>query len=214
MKHLIKPKLIEEAKKNTVIIKSTQVDDSSLNCGIIISPKYVITAAHCLIGKTVVIKNGNKYTIADAVPIIPSCGVALLTLKEAVFPQPTLKIYRQIESGEEIFWTSLLFGEIQNAVFFGHIAASVTHSDGITYYYIHGGLCLGMSGSGVYNANGELVGMIMMTRRPLDADENLMMGLVVPTEYFMPLIALAREDLIIKPDSEKKPIETKPTEQS
>lgn len=217
--NLIKPKIIEAVTKNTVVIESIQVDELSVSSGIIISPKHVLTAAHCLIGNTTVIKNKNRYPIIDVCSILPASGIALLTLKEPVFSQPSIKICNQVNPGEIIFWVTLLFARIQEAFFYGYLSASVTHEDGLTYYYTYGGFCHGMSGSGIYNAKGELIGMLTLTKQFLDENEKLMMGLVIPVEYFMPLIALCCENLIIKPKTEKeltekKPIKTKSTRPS
>ncbi|MGC9049199.1 MAG: hypothetical protein ACP5IX_03200, partial [Patescibacteria group bacterium] len=72
------------------------------------------------------------------------------------------------------------------------LSAAVNYPDGITYYHIDGPFCPGMSGSGVYNLKGELVGMIMMSTK---STEEMMMttGLIVPVHYFKPLICLARK---------------------
>lgn len=197
MTHLIKPKLIDEVRQNTVVIQSKRMDEVSLNSGIIISPKHVLTATHCLIGQTKIIKNNHSYKIIDVVPIIPSTGVALVSLEKPIFQQPIIKIGNNVKLGETLFWVTLAFGKIQEAVFVGHLSASINSYDGITYYYINGAICHGMSGSGVYNTEGELVGMlILMESSP---ERELTMAIAMPVANFMPLIVHAREDLIIKP---------------
>lgn len=203
MKYLVKPEIIKEVRKNTVIVQNIQVDEPTTGSGIIISSKNVLTATHCLGGKTYIVKDQKKYEVIDACPTLPSCGISLLTLKEPVFHQPTIKICENVEIGEILFWTTLAFGKIQEATFYGHLAASVRQKDDLTYYYICGDFCHGMSGSGIYNHKGELVGMLVMIEQSNNEFEKLVLGLAIPVRYFMPLIAITRDDLLVKPKSKK-----------
>jgi hypothetical protein len=195
MSYIIKPELIEMARKNTVVIES----GDSLNSGLIISPRHILTASHCLKGKTTVIKNNKTYSVIDLEIGIPSVGVSLITLPEPVFHQPKIKICNQVEQGQVVFWTTLLFGQIAETLFTGYLAASVEHN-GLVYYYINGGICEGMSGTGIYNIKGELVGMLMMSLEW--ENDSLAIPIAIPANYFIPLIAYARDDLLIKPKPE------------
>lgn len=202
--NLIDPNIIKEIRKQTIIIESFHVspENNSRNSGIIIAPDAIITADHCVIGKTVVIKEKKSYPVDQVAIKLCAPQVVLLNLSKPVFPQPTIKLSHELEIGEQVFYVNLSFGEVVDTFHHGYLSATVESEDGITYYYIDGPFCPGMSGSGVYNVKGELVGMIMMTR----STEDMMMttGLIVPVQYFEPLIYLARKDLIINPTKERK----------
>lgn len=201
--NLIDPKIIEEIKKQTVIIESfhTSPENSSRNSGIIIASDAVITADHCVVGKTIIRKE-KFYSINEVA--IKSCAaqVVLLNLLKPVFPQPIIKLSHKLEIGERVFYVNLGFGDVVDTFHYGYLSATVDSPDGITYYYIDGPFCPGMSGSGIYNTKGELVGMVMLTR----STEDMMMtaGLIVPVHYFEPLIYLARKDLVIKSNKNGK----------
>lgn len=202
-KYLISPKIRKEAADNTVTIESFNVIESCLNTGLIISPNKILTADHCLIGKTYIIKGEKHYPVDEnnvAIKLITP-GVTLLTLAQSFFHQPKIKISRKVEPGEKLFWTALLFAKVQGTFCYGYLNSSFVGRDGLTYYYIMGDICGGMSGSAVYNFEGEIIGMIM----GLESTENksLTAAIILPVQYFEAIIYYAREDLIIKPKDNK-----------
>lgn len=198
-RYLVNPKIIEQIKKQTVIIESFHFssENRDINSGIIIAPDAVLTADHCVIGKTIIRKEKKFYFADEVATKLCAAQTVLINLAKPVFPQPPIKISHNLEIGERVFYINLTFGDTINAFHHGYLSAIIDCPDGITYYQVDGPFCPGMSGAGVYNIKGELVGMIMLTR----STEDIMMtaGLIVPVHYFEPLIYLSRKDLVIKP---------------
>jgi S1-C subfamily serine protease len=177
--------LIKEIKRQIVVIKSFHFssEEEIVNSGFIVSKDTVLTADHCVIGKTIV-KKGNKIYLVNEIAVkLCSAQVVALKLEKPVFHQPQIKIASNIKIGEKVFYINLAFGNIEESFHFGYLSAIVKHED-LTYYYIEGSFCPGMSGSPIYNLKGELIGMIMYTLTV----ETMTNGIIVPVYYFKSLL--------------------------
>lgn len=191
-KYVITPGLIKMAQKNSVIIHNTLVskDNASMNAGIIIAENKILTALHCVGGKTIIIKDKEKYTPRDTDTFLTHAEVAVLTVNKPVFHKPDLRITTNVKPGEFLFWAAP-FDQHRETTFCGYLTGITNLDDDITYYLIDGNVVQGMSGSGVYNHKGALVGMTKGSQTLHQRN----IGIVLPVTYLLPLIYSYREDL-------------------
>lgn len=192
-KYVIDPNLAKMAKENTVIVESILLskENASINTGIVIAPNKVFTSLHCIKGKTVIIKDGKKYPIRAAGTFLSDADVAVLTVDNPVFHKPDLQIQTNVGQGEYLFWAAP-FADLSETIFCGYVTALIKGDDDIVYYHVDGKMISGMSGAGVYNYEGALVGIIKGIRDYKGSN----IGFVLPVAYFQSLIYSYRPDLI------------------
>ncbi|MDA2935935.1 serine protease [Patescibacteria group bacterium AH-259-L05] len=191
-RYVIDPKLFQEAQQNAVITMSTLISKNNTieGAGIIISENKVLVPLHCTTGKTVVVKDGRTYPARNEGSFLGEAEIAVLTINNSAFHKPNLKIGPNLEQGEFVFWTAP-FNKFKKPVFSGYITTSSIGDDDMVYYYVDGIVIPGMSGAGVYNYRGELVGML----KGIQTYNEAKMGIILPVTYLLPFIYSYREDL-------------------
>ncbi|MDA2922566.1 serine protease [Patescibacteria group bacterium AH-259-L07] len=191
-KYVIDPKLLHEAQQNAVITLSTVVSKNNTieGAGIIIAENKILAPLHCTTGKTIVIKDKKIYPVRNEGSFLSEAEIAVLTINKPAFHKPNLKIAPDVEQGEFVFWTAP-FDKLKKPVFSGYISTSAIGDDNMMYYYVDGTVVPGMSGAGIYNHTGELIGVL----KGIQTYNEAKIGIILPVTYLLPFIYSCREDL-------------------
>ena len=130
--------------------------------------KYILTTAHSIIGyceDTFAIADGIMYQCEEFVMIDQKNDMALLQIEE-IFDRKPIKISQDLYSENEMRKSLLIHEEIiytgypQGMGPFTFNGTIVSHPNKIGYVFAHSYAWAGSSGSGVFDASGNLVGII------------------------------------------------------
>jgi len=133
---------------------------------------YVVTNAHVLKGKkVVVVNNEGKELAAEIIYTDKNIDLALLAIKDEEFKQPKkipFGLVKSVELGEEVF--TLGYPRSDNDIVYGkgYLSAQSGFDGDSNTYQVQISANPGISGSPIFNENGQLVGVVSARQKQME----------------------------------------------
>lgn len=161
--------------------------------GFLIDAKgYVVTNAHVLKGKkVVVVNNAGQELTADIIYTDKNLDLALLAIHDDEYKQPKnlpFGISKSIDLGEEVF--TLGYPRADNDIVYGkgYLSAESGFDGDSNTYQIQISANPGISGSPVFNDNGQLVGIVSARQKQMEG-----VAFAIKSKKVVELIEAAKE---------------------
>ncbi len=132
---------------------------------------------------TVRLANKDAYDSVDVLDIDKRKDIALVKIKAVGLPFLSLGESTGVDIGDAVFSLSTPLGILQNTLSDG-IVSGIRAGDGYRYFQVTAPISHGSSGSPIFNARGEVIGIAAMT---ISEGQNL--NFAIPIDYAKGMIA-------------------------
>lgn len=196
-------KAFESASKSVVVVHSINLrgEEVALGSGIVVAPGEIVTNAHVVLEGTgaFLTKETNKWEVKQ-IFLDPKLDLALLKTDPLPLPPARMGISTQVKPGQRLFAIGNPQG-LELSLSDG-IVSAVRVSDGTTFIQTTAPISPGSSGGGIFNTDGELIGITTFMLRD---SQNL--NFAISADYIPPLqtthteLKIAKgQKLIVPPD--------------
>jgi serine protease Do len=154
----------EKIKDSVVNVRVVNGDRISLGSGVLIGDgTQVLTCSHCVIpGLSNTIKFSEKNEVYEGQIIFndPKKDIAVIEFKQSMGPGVTLRDSSTVKIGQEAFVVGFPNNIDKITALSANIAGFEPLSDGYDWIRIDSSINNGNSGGPLFNANGELIGIV------------------------------------------------------